>query len=367
VDSTTQHGYLVLADISGYTAYLAGTELEHAHEILTALLETIVEKFKTLLTISKLEGDAVFAYVPEVKLPRGETLLELIESTYVAFRDHVENAHRRTICECNACRAIPTLDLKFMVHHGDYILQHVAGITELVGSDVNLAHRLMKNHVAEATGWHAYALFTEVGLKHMALQPEGMHEQAETYEHLGEVKTFNLNMRQRYQELKETQRVFVTAAEADVIMMHDFPAPPPVVWDWVNEPNRRVQWSDFDTFQVVRRPDGRTGAGARMHCVHDKKTINSEAILDWRPFDYFTHEASSGPMLMTFQFEPINDGQGTRVYVRMKGKMPLPDFIRKPLLKFMMRMYKVEDLYRKLETLIAREQAELERKEGTPE
>jgi len=29
----TQRGYLVLADISGFTAFMAGTELEHSHDI----------------------------------------------------------------------------------------------------------------------------------------------------------------------------------------------------------------------------------------------------------------------------------------------------------------------------------------------
>jgi len=94
MDTLTQHGYLVLADISGYTSYLAGVELDHAHEILTDLLETIVGKFKTVLTISKLEGDAVFAYTPEDTLPRGETLLELIEATYMAFCDRRDSSHR---------------------------------------------------------------------------------------------------------------------------------------------------------------------------------------------------------------------------------------------------------------------------------
>ena len=78
-----QHGYLVLADISGYTSYLAGTELDHAHEILSDLLETIVGSLKSLLTISKLEGDAVFGYVAEARVGRGETLFELVESKQV--------------------------------------------------------------------------------------------------------------------------------------------------------------------------------------------------------------------------------------------------------------------------------------------
>src|SRR6266851_5323812 len=126
-----QHGYLMLADISGYTSYLAGVELDHAHEILSDLLETIVGSLKSLLTIAKLEGDAVFGYVPEALVGRGETLFELVESTYAAFRDRQEAVRRRTTCDCNACRAIPALDLKFMTHYGSYTVQTISAIHEL--------------------------------------------------------------------------------------------------------------------------------------------------------------------------------------------------------------------------------------------
>jgi len=106
----------------------------------------------------------VFGYVPEAKVGRGETLFELVEATYVAFRDRQGAVRRHTTCECNACRAIPALDLKFITHYGSYIVQTISGIHELVGSDVNLVHRLLKNHIAESTGWHAYALFTAPAL-----------------------------------------------------------------------------------------------------------------------------------------------------------------------------------------------------------
>ena len=51
--SPAERGHLVLADISGYTAFLSRTELEHAQEILTDLLKTILQRVKTLLTIEK--------------------------------------------------------------------------------------------------------------------------------------------------------------------------------------------------------------------------------------------------------------------------------------------------------------------------
>src|SRR5512147_1623818 len=210
MDTSTQHGYLLLADISGYTSFVAGTELDHSHEILSDLLETICAEIEKLLTIHKLEGDAVFAYAPEAIISRGETILELIESTYLAFRDRQTIIKRSTTCTCRACQNIPSLDLKFIVHHGDYIIQQVRDIREMVGSDVNLIHRLSKNHVTDATGWRAYLMITEPCLAHLDVRLEGAHEQMEVYEHLGETKTINIDLHERYRELKETRRVFLT-------------------------------------------------------------------------------------------------------------------------------------------------------------
>jgi len=292
------------------------------------------------LTISKLEGDAVFAYAPEAKVPRGETLLELLEATYAAFCDCRESAHRRTTCMCNACRAIPTLDLKFLTHHGDYLLQRVAHITELVGSDVNLVHRLLKNHVAETTGWRAYALFTERALEHMGLQPEGLHEQVEAYEHLGEVRTHSLNLKARYQEMVEARRLFIRAEDADLVIVQDFPAAPPVVWEWLNDPNKRNIWAAGYgvLWSAGVRPGGRTGVGARNHCAHGKG-VAVETILDWRPFDYFSFETDDNGVvsLETMQLEPLPDG-ATRLHDHLQMKLPLPRWLRRRLAHFMMNV-----------------------------
>src|SRR5512134_185145 len=137
MERKTQTGYLVLADISGYTSFVAQTEIEHADIALSYLLETIVEKLSNVLIISKLEGDAVFAYVEDSKLQEGKSLLELIDNTYLAFRDRALTLFKGSTCPCRACQALPTLDLKFMVHHGEFIIQQVAGIKDLMGTDVN--------------------------------------------------------------------------------------------------------------------------------------------------------------------------------------------------------------------------------------
>jgi hypothetical protein len=203
MERKTQTGYLLLADISGYTAFVAQTEIEHADMALSYLLETLVEKLGSLLVISKLEGDAVFAYVEESKLQEGKSLLELIDQTYLAFREKALALHAGSTCPCRACKALPTLDLKFMVHHGDYIVQSVAGIRDLLGTDVNLVHRLSKNRVTESTGWKGYALFTDQVLQRMKHSTDNFFKQSESYEHLGVVDVYCIDMHPRYYEMKD--------------------------------------------------------------------------------------------------------------------------------------------------------------------
>lgn len=338
-----QHGYLVIADISGYTSFVAGTELEHSHEILSDLLETICVRLESLLSLHKLEGDAVFVYAPEARIQRGETLLELIESTYTAFRDRQASIERGTTCTCNACRNIPALDLKFIAHHGDYILQRVRDVQEMVGSDVNLVHRLLKNRVTEVTGWRAYAMLTEPCLDHLKLNLETARMLVEEYEHLGEVKTYNIDLHQRYRDITEERRFAIDEKDADAVFQTEFRTPPPLTWEWLHDPGRRNLWSDGVQWSAGERPRGRAGIGASNHCAHGKGT-STEMILDWRPFDYFSTESFENgkkTMTTTTRFEALPGG-GTRVRDFVRVHIPLPRFLRRIVVRMMMHYLKYD-------------------------
>ena len=202
MERKSQTGYLVLADISGYTSFVAQTEIEHAEKAISILLETIIGKLRDGLTIVKLEGDAVFAYVPDEQMPNCSAMLDLLDNTYVIFRDSAKDLNEQATCPCRACRAIPTLDLKFFVHYGEFIIQQVAGIKDLLGNDVTVVHRLAKNHVSESTGWNGYMLFTGNCLERMQADKKPFIQQAETYEHLGDVETYVMDMHVRYDEMK---------------------------------------------------------------------------------------------------------------------------------------------------------------------
>lgn len=337
---TTQRGYLLLADISGYTSYVASTELTHSQEILSELLELIVSRFRAWMTIHKLEGDAVFAYASESKIERGEMLFELIESTYLDFRSRRESARRRTTCTCNACRNIPSLDLKFIAHYGEYFVQDVMGTRELVGSDVNLIHRLLKNHVTDATGWKAYALFTEQCLDHLNLHPANLHEELESYEHLGDVRTLSMDLHKRYKELMDARHVIIIPEEAHYRYEYDYDGPPEAVWEWFNDPQKRSQWMTSEIVPVLR-PHGRAGAGARNHCVHGKNDVVVEDVLDMQPYQYFTvaHTPQGSPAVlrMTFCFQPLSSNK-THFLLTFKASFPhAPDWLNRQFGRFIVR------------------------------
>ena len=295
MSTPTQHGYLIIVDISGYTSFVAKTELEHSLEILSELLELMVGRFQPAMTISKLEGDAVFAYAPEEVFVRSEMLIDFIESMYVAFRDKQLSMKRATTCNCNACLNMPSLDLKFFIHCGDYIRQTIADIKELVGSDVNLVHRLTKNHVTEATGWRAYMMFTDQCVSHNGLNLADAHVQMEEYESLGEIKTFNIDLHKRYKEIGETRCIVLEEQEADFVFQMDFPTPPAVTWEWFHNPDKRNIWNGGHvTWYAGDRPQGRPGIGSSNHCAHGKSII-MEVMVDWHPFEYYTaHSFKNG-------------------------------------------------------------------------
>jgi hypothetical protein len=178
----------VIADISGYTNYLAGAELDHAQDIISDLMDTVVRGLRPPFRLAKFEGDAVFAYAVTDKID-GSLLQDSIESAYFAFRKRLRNVKQATTCECNACSTMQNLDLKFVSHYGDFIKQKMAGREELAGRDVILVHRMLKNAVNERIGSHAYALYSEVCVQAMEIDPaaQGLIEHKESIDILGEI------------------------------------------------------------------------------------------------------------------------------------------------------------------------------------
>src|SRR4029078_3542411 len=137
--SQSEPACLVIADITGYTSYLAGVELDHAQDILAALIDTVVASLRPTFRLAKLEGDAAFTYALAETVD-GSALIDTIERTYLPFPRPLRDTGQASVCDCNACPRMPSLDLKVLAHHGTILRQRVAGREELVGTPVLGAH-----------------------------------------------------------------------------------------------------------------------------------------------------------------------------------------------------------------------------------
>ena len=304
----------LIADISGYSGYLATVELDHAQDILADLIGTIVSSLRPTFRLAKLEGDAAFTYAPAEALD-GSLLMDAIERCYFGFRRRRRDVRQATSCACTACTRIPDLDLKFVSHHGLGARQRMAGHEELVGADVIIAHRLLKNRVVEATGVAAYALFSQASIDAMGVEPAalGMRPHAETYEHVGPVQGWVHDLERRWREEEGRARVMVTAADAAFATQTRTTAPPQLAWEFVTAPGRRSAWQSGVTDVIVHANGDRRGVGATNHCMHGKDAVIEE-ILDWRPYDYLTDRSTMTTpdgqvrFLTTVELEPMTDG-----------------------------------------------------------
>jgi len=316
---------LLIADISGYTGYLAGVELDHAMDILADLIDTIVGSLRPPFHLSKLEGDAAFVYLAGDTID-GLHLQNVIEATYYEFRRRLRNISTTTICQCDACRQMPNLDLKFVVHHGAIAKQVMAGTEELVGRDVILIHRLLKNNVEAAIGKKPYVLYTDPFVNAGGIDPasQALTRHTEQIDIFGEVGGWLSDLELAWKAEEGQRRLRVKPDDAIFRMSGDIQAPRAMVWEYMTAPRLRSLWS-VGTERVdeqVGREDGKRGAGTVNHCVHGPMAIVEE-ILDWRPHDYATRRyrmPGAPPMLFMFELTDGLDG-GTHIenYITMEN------------------------------------------------
>ena len=326
--STTQHGYFLIADITGYTSYLSQSELDHAQQTLTALLNLLIKHTKPPLIISRLAGDAVISYGLRDNFFQGQTFVEMIEDTYVAFRRMIDLMVLNTTCPCNACKNIQSLDLKFFVHYGAFGIQKLDAHDELVGADVIVLHRLLKNHVTEKTRFQAYTLYSDAAIRHLGLEDicSKMAPHTEEYEHLGEVKTWIQDMHPVWEIKKDKVRVHLPTENVLMQVETEIHAAPEVIWDYLIQSEHYNVFAGGTKTVIADRKDGRVTIGTVYQCYHGDSLI-AQTVLEWQPFERILVQCLAPiPVKDTFLFvelclEPAKSG--TR-FMQVFGKAQGP-------------------------------------------
>ncbi|HET9906329.1 MAG TPA: DUF2652 domain-containing protein [Anaerolineales bacterium] len=327
-----QKGYFILTDISGYTEFLTRSELDHAQDALQNLFDIQLAHIKYPFVISGFRGDAIFIYVPEANICEPQTILEALENLFFAFATARRQMIYNTTCPCRACQNIARLDLKMVIHYGEYALQKLGDREELLGADVIVPHRMLKNNVIEKTGIESYALFSDAAadaaqLSQLAYPLIG---HSETYEHIGEVKMHVLDLRKVWEREQEKTRFVVTAEEAWLNFEWEVPdAPLAATWENLTNPRRELQWSGYDLVERTDALGGRLRPESTYHCAHGDLHIFNK-ILDWKPFEYISIEQNISLGIQLVQTRRVQEtANGTKIifYVR-QPEAPVSDELR---------------------------------------
>ena len=192
-DSRQNQLIIVLADISGYTELMVGSQTAalHGQILVSMLIESILKEVEIPLQLQEIEGDAVFLYAEhpgsdaqwqEVCEHVGRRLPRFFD----AFAEATIAVEESTICQCAICRN-KELRLKIVVHSGEAVFHRISDRAQVSGIDVIQAHRLLKNSIPS----NEYILLTEAANELIGdLSNLELTEGEETYEGLGSIRTF---------------------------------------------------------------------------------------------------------------------------------------------------------------------------------
>jgi len=284
---TIQTGYLLIADISGYTQFLTSSELDHANPILKSLLSSLFEQVGEPMQFWKMDGDAVLAYSTQQEFPSGETFLTICENLYNAFASCRQNIIANTNCPCQACANVGTLDLKIMAHYGKFDEMQIGSVKDISGADVILVHRMAKSNVSESTGVRSYGLFSDAAVEKMGIEA-AMLPFSQPFEHFGEVSMQVYDLAEAWEKFRKSrERHFLEDEDGVWTYRRHLDIPIAVAWEALTAPELKQRWMVDMKSVTVDSPEGRIGTGSDYHCAHEAADFRYW-VTDWEPFEYFS-------------------------------------------------------------------------------
>jgi hypothetical protein len=227
------------------------------------------------------------------------------------------------------------LDLKMVIHYGEYAIQKLGDREELLGADVIVPHRMLKNRVIEQTGIESYALFSAAAAEASNLSqlayPLVAH--SEVYEHIGEVNMQVLDLRKVWEREQEKKRFIVAPEQAWLTFEWDAPRPPSIVWEYLTTPRLEQRWAGYDLVERTDSLGGRFQTDTTYHCAHGETHFFNK-ILDWKPFDYVSLEQNISIGIKLVQTRWLRESPGgTKIIFHVrKPDIPVTEELTKAVI-----------------------------------
>jgi hypothetical protein len=348
---------IFIPDISGFTEFVTHTEIRHSKHILTELLEIIIDDNVLSMKVSEIEGDAVLFY----RIGEAPSLTEIVgqvRKMFVDFHTHLKIIQRDNVCQCGACRSAINLTLKFIAHYGTVNETTIGNFSKIIGGDVILTHRLLKNKIDS----REYLLITEQLWKSSKAGKDTLFELEPFTDHMEEIENFeNINLKystlsyirdeipepvyseeQRYHSDKPDAQIEI---KAPLLLVHELLTDIDVKKDFVpgikevrgSSEINRVNTSHtcvFDDLEIHFVTLSNKRADNELRYTEEAKlSIGSEYITD-----YSLKESSSGTKLEIRIFPKLKDLGNTSFYRRAIS------FIKEKLILIRMKKVSRENL-----------------------
>ena len=181
---------ICIPDISGFTRFIAENNIDFSRKIIPPLLRKMVNSNAINLQVGEIEGDAVVFY-RFGDLPSLEELATQCKAFYINFSEQLNILMEEHADDFHKNLSSSRLSLKIVVHAAVMTSTEIKGHTKLLGEDVVVAHKLLKNSVKE----QEYVLLTEKFLAHYTeaeiirnFSWGRMHRGSDEYEFIGRVE-----------------------------------------------------------------------------------------------------------------------------------------------------------------------------------
>jgi len=321
-----KNGTFVLADIGGYTGFLSDVGIEHAKEITSHLLNRMVEA-DDRWTVGNVVGDCLFMYRDSRESP--DEIFRYVRLVYESFRESIEEVAAGSTCRCGACDRSGDLALKFVVHAGEFDTQRIAGRRELIGPEIVVAHRLLKNNVP----LREYALMTTPLAAVATAAGLTAVSGREEYDDVGGQDYVYVDLQPVREAFEKRREVYLTEESSDVTVAIDIEAPPELVWRLSNDIDKMTQYLptlvEFDTIQ------GKTDELGSVHtCLHGDGMKVVHLRVGWdergrRGSDRLWNVPFAREMYLTWEVKPSAAGTRFSYHYALRPGVPIDEGIDK--------------------------------------
>ncbi|QNF33145.1 DUF2652 domain-containing protein [Adhaeribacter swui] len=190
-DDDTQPALIFIPDISGFTKFVNETGIQQSRTLIADLLEIIIEANILDMQLSEIQGDAVLFYRlgPPPSMPE---VINQCKQIFLDFQNYLHIVERDRGSTLGASLSSSNLTLKVVVHYGQLSVTLIRDHVKLMGKDVIIAHRLLKNNILS----DEYVLLSEGFLKTQTEEAirqsfsswTQLRSGSTMYEHLGEIR-----------------------------------------------------------------------------------------------------------------------------------------------------------------------------------